>query len=143
MTWATQIEVKTQTGMDVTEPTLALASAIISTYTGADEEVPEDAITARDRRLLARATGWQAIWLMSKPGLTTERESNQSTSADGTSIQRGAQSDVMLAPLAAREIKNLSWVGTRTALIPTIQERLGGLNFLSETSDQYGRWSPL
>lgn len=140
LTWATVAEVAAITGKTVTTEALALASSVVSTFSGADVEAPADSITNVDRRHLRRATAWQAVFM--KPGLTTERENAASITSDTQAIVREDRADVILAPLARRELLSLSWVGTRSVLIrgPRLtRER----NFLNEASDGYGRWEPL
>lgn len=143
MAWATTGEVLTQTGVTVSEAELAVASAVIDTYTGVDEDMPSDAISPRDRRVLRRATAWQAVWQRAKPGFLSDRETAADVSADGVDVRRESASDIVLAPLASREIKNLSWVGTRTVIVPGAQLAGDPRNFLSETSDDYHSWRPL
>jgi len=135
MTWATVEQVTNQTGITVTDATLALASAIIDTVTGADEDLPADAITTVDRKHLQKATGWQAVWAANKPGLITERENVESMSSDTQSIRRLDRADGFLAPLARREIMSLSWVGTRTVFVPPVSRLVANRNFLNESSD--------
>lgn len=135
MTWATIEQVEAITGVTVTGGTLAVASAMIDTFTGADEDLPEDSISAIDRKRLRKATAWQAAWIPGKPGLLTERELVTSVSSDGQSIQRESQLDAMCAPMAKREIANLSWVGTSTVSIPRLSELRESRNFLNERSD--------
>ncbi len=135
MTWATTEQVENQTGKTVSEETLALASAMIDTFTGADEEMPEDAISAIDRKHLRKATAWQAVWIAGKPGLVTERELASSLSSDTQAINRESAMDAMCAPLAKREIMSLSWVGTRTAIVRPIEVPGDRRNFLNERSD--------
>lgn len=142
MAWATIEQVAGQTGVEVTAETLALASAIIDTFTGADEEMPEDAITAQDRRYLRRATAWQAVWTAPKAGLITERENASTLTSDGQTVAREDRADALLAPLARRELMNLSWIGTRTVRVPR-SPSADRRNFLNEASDAYGEWSPL
>lgn len=140
MAWLTDEQLSNQTGEHATGPELALASSIITTYSGVDEDMPADAISARDRRILGRATGWQVIWMRNQPGHLTHRQTDYSPSADGTSAQRRSQADQDLAPLAQRELKNLSWNSTRVVdlrgarLIPK-----GALmtDFLNESSDYW------
>lgn len=144
MSWATAAEVLAMTGETVAEEKVALASAMVDTYTGADEDLPEDAISPKDRRHLKKATIWQAIWIPNKPGLLTHRENSPSTTADSVVVTRAAPVDGMLAPMAIREIKSLSWVGTRTILVPPAPRGLPpGINFLSERADRFGSWNPL
>lgn len=145
MPWATIEQVTAMTGVTVDAVTLTQASAMIDTYAGVTEEMPEDSITARDRGHLRKATIWQSAWLSGKPGILTQRETARSTSADSVTITRRADVDVMLAPLAARELRNLSWYSTRSVIVPSIgQRRLPpGINFLNEESDNYHPWRPV
>lgn len=134
LTWATVAEVQNITGKVVTEETLALASSVVSTFSGADVEAPADSITNVDRRHLKRATAWQAIWMPTKPGLTTDRENAASVTSDTQAIVREDRADNLLAPLARRELVSLSWVGTRSAIVrgPRVT---ANRNFLNESSD--------
>lgn len=141
--WATVEQVISQTGVDVSEETIAVASAMIDTFTGADEELPEDAISPKDRKHLRKATAWQAVWVAGKPGLITERENAKSITSDGQNITREDNADAMLAPLARREILSLSWVGTRTVVVPPVSWGQKRASFLNEASDGSGHWEPL
>lgn len=138
MAWATVEQVAAVTGVTVSDETLALASSMVDTFTGVDEDLPEDAITAVDRRHLRRAVAWQAVWVAGKPGLITERESSPSVSSDGQSITREDRMDALCAPLARREILSLSWVGTRTAVVHPTRIARQNTNFLNESSDPPG-----
>lgn len=140
MAWLTNEQLTAQTGMSATGPELALASSIISTYAGVDEEMPAEALSARDRRILGRAAGWQVIWMRNQPGYFTYRQTDYSPSADGVSSDRRSQADQDLAPLAQRELKNLSWNGTRViSLSGRRQVPKGALvtDFLNESSDYW------
>lgn len=143
LTWATAAEVSAITGKTVSAENVALASSIISTFSGADVEAPAESITAVDRRHLKRATAWQAAWLASKPGLITERESAESITSDTQAITRGSRDDALLAPLAQRELKSLSWVGTRSVIVRGPRATPANMNFLNEESDVYGHWRDL
>lgn len=142
-TWCTVEFVYGMTGKTVTAETLILASSIIDTHTGADTEMPEDSITTRDRRHLAKATAWQAVWTAPRVDLIVERENFERMSSDTQTIERGDRSDHMLAPLARRELMNLSWIGTRSVRVPPASSRVNRSNFLNEESDAYGVWRPL
>ncbi len=144
MTWATGPEVTAITGKDTTPENLTLASSIIDTFSGADEEMPEDSITAIDRKHLKRATAWQAVWIAGKPGLIEQRENAESVTSDTQAITRGDNADGLLAPLAKRELASLSWVGTRSVrMAPPRPPVPPNVDFLNESSDGYGVWKPL
>lgn len=135
MPWATPEQVSARTGVTVSAETVALASAMIDTFTGADEDMPEDSISAVDRKHLRNATAWQAVWVAGKPGLITERELVTTVSSDTQSLTRESQMDAMCAPLAKREIASLSWMGTGTVRVRPVSDGVLSRNFLNEKSD--------
>jgi hypothetical protein len=141
MSWATPDQALLWTGQAVTEEELAPASAIVTVYAGREEEEPADAISTRDRRWLGMATAFQAVWMRAKPGVLEHRESHTSSSADGVSVSRESDSQVMLAPMASRCLRNLSWVGNRT----TAQGPAGHVkgSILSERADAFHTWKPV
>lgn len=141
MPWTTVQQVLDLTGETVTLQDVTVASAMIDTKAGTDEEMPLDSISARDRRTLARAAAWQAAWLASKPGLLTQRESTRQTTSAGVSDRRDSDAQILYAPMTLLELRNLSWFGTRTLdRGPTLP---APVNFLNEESDAYGVWTPL
>lgn len=141
MAWTTPDKALVWTGEDVTPEELERASGVIELYAGRLQEEPAEAITVVDRRWLAQATAYQAVWMRGKPGLMTQRESHTSSSADGVAVTRESDSQIMLAPLASRCLRNLSWVGTRsTTQLPVVP--LKG-SILSERADPFHAWKPL
>lgn len=141
MAWATVEQALSYTGKSVDLEELAAASGIITIYAGATEDQPEPSITAIDRRWLAMATAFQAVWMRGKPGVLEHRESHTSSSADGVSVQRAADAQIILAPLAARTLKNLSWLGVRTIQHGVTMLPKG--SFLAEEADERHSWTPL
>lgn len=141
MSWSTPTRALNWTGETVTQPELDRAAGVIELYAGVVLEQPEASISPVDRRWLAQAEAYQAVWMRGKPGYLTQRESHTSTSADGVSVQRQADSQAMLAPLAARTLKNLSWLGTRSVNHGGPVRPKG--SFLSEEADQFNTWTPL
>jgi hypothetical protein len=138
--WATAADVLAVTGQVRDDETIAIASSMISTYAEVWDDQPETSINEKDRRHLIRATSWQAAWLTPTrvATLVTEREATTSVSADAVRIDRDAPADVMLAPMAQRELKSLSWVGTRsteTAPRAPVYSAWDTRNFLNEASD--------
>lgn len=140
MAWVTAASALLYTGEDLTEDALNIASGVICLYASVTEDMPDDSISARDRRWLGMATAYQAAWM--KPGLLTHRESHSESSADGVRVARRSDSDIMLAPLAARALRNLSWVGTRSVLIPPSVDAAPKGSFINEAGDEYHSWTP-
>jgi hypothetical protein len=139
-TWASVAEVLAVTGIERSADVVALASSIIETYSGVTVDMPEASISVKDRRHLMRATAWEAAWLTPArvASLITEREGAKSVSADSVRVERASQVDIMLAPLAKRELVALSWVGTRSTMPLPRSARARAwdrLNFLNERSD--------
>lgn len=112
MAWATAEEVAEITGVTPSAEVLALAHQTIELKVGRLSEGTAH-ITARDLRWLRRAVAYQAAWLPSQPDYLTRSETS------GTVIQDGAHVNVtpsgqVLAPLARRALKRLSWRGSRS-----------------------------
>lgn len=143
MPWATVDQVQAMTGETVSAQDLAVASAMIDTKAGVSEDLPAEALSARDRATLRKATIWQAPWVKANPGLLTDREASSSTSAAGTSDRRESVTAIMYAPLAILELRNLSWAGTRTEYVPPVRPAPPSAAFLNEASDAYGTWRGL
>lgn len=139
--WSTPAQALSWTGEVLDQTQLDIAGAIIELYAGVTLDQPEDSITARDRRWLAQAEAYQAAWMPNKPGLLTHRESHTDSSADGVRTARAADSQVTLAPLAARTLKNVSWLGVRTVNHGGPATPKG--SFLSEEADAAHSWLPL
>lgn len=139
--WCTTEQALGFTGKTMTETDLVLASGVITLHAGVMPDQPDDSITTRDRYWLAMATAYQAAWQPNRPGYLEHRESHVSQSADGVSVQRDSTSDIVLAPLAARTLRNLSWMGLRTTYLgPRVSGPPG--SFLREDADQYHSWTP-
>jgi hypothetical protein len=117
--WCDPDDVLALTGETVTTGNCAIASSMIETYTEvfAEDTDNADRYLATDLRTIRRAASWQAPWVRDHPGLLTERESAKDVSADSTRVSREARSDIMLAPMAARELENLSWVRTHSVRV--------------------------
>lgn len=135
--WANVAQVLGYTGQEMSPGDIQLASGIITLYADADPELA-DKYRAKDLANLAAATAYQTVWM--KPKLATllqDRESHTSTSGDGVQVTRETGSDIMLAPLAARALRNLSWIGGRTNLPGPAAAQA---NFLNERDDHVGVW---
>ena len=63
----------------------------------------------------------------------------------GLSMQHRGQWDLVLAPMAARAIKNLSWKGSRTLRTPAVEvpATYGNWDFLLESGAWHESWQPL
>jgi len=142
-TWATLADVVSVTGVSsVSAEQLAMAVGTIEIYANRTTDLPEDAISRRDLAWLKRAVCWQAAWLPGQPDYIG-RQLADSISSDGQAVSRGAEYYATLAPLAARALRNLSWVGARTQRVLREGQLAGGIDFTNESSDDFGEWRPL
>lgn len=150
MTWATTTDVTTYTGETVTLAQLTAADTDITVYANRTESASAG-MNARDLHWLKLATCYQAAWRARQVGVVG-RQGVQSFSQDGLSVTYRAEHQVVLAPMAARSLRNLSWKGDRTSLTPNIRVPRGlGMweageveaEFLHEAYDTSGDWQPL
>lgn len=107
--WASVTDVADLTGATV--GSTAEAQAVIETLVGrtADSIIH---ISAKDLVWLKRAVAYQAAWMAGQPDLITRTEVSGS-SQDGASAQYRPDAHI-LAPLARRALKRLSWRGNRS-----------------------------
>jgi hypothetical protein len=108
--WASVSDVTEITGATVDAETLAQAQGVIELLVGRTADATW--IPARDLRWLRRAVAYQAAWMPSQPDLFTRTEV-ASSSQDGASQVYRPDSH-LLAPLARRALKKLTWRGNRS-----------------------------
>lgn len=142
MSWAEADEVLGVTGVEPSAENLAQANSMISTYCGRTPDT-KDKLRKRDQFWLMQATAWQAIWLAGQAGVTA-RNLGTRIDTEGLSIDHAAEYEVVLAPLAARALRNLSWKSSRAVRVAgTVERGIGARNFTLEASDPYSDWRPL
>lgn len=159
MTWATLTDVTTITGATpaaVTGTTtdgagtLALAQSMVEDHVNRTEDA-NGGMKARDLVALKKAVAWQCAWLPGQPGIL-QRVGVEGVSQDGMNAQYRSPADQLIAPMAQRALKNLSWMGTRSLRTGQRAPRVpdgtfGGTSagtFLNSGADSdYVGWSPL
>jgi hypothetical protein len=142
MPWATAEQAQEITGTEVTAEQLAQADGIITLYAGRTPDSVER-LRTRDVYWLRAAVAWQAAWLASNVGVAGRNLATR-VDTEGLSVDHAAEYELVLAPLAARALRNLSWKGDRSVLSRPLVERRGMIhNPLLEESDQYATWQPL
>ncbi len=137
--WATEPQILALTGAAVNSLTRSMAVNAIELACGLIEEVERVDISDRDRYWLKVAVGYQAAWLNAQPDWL-ERNAVSSVSADGQSAQQGNPDWLVLAPLARKAVRKLSWV-RRDAIRALPPRRYVDVN--SEAFDDALPWSPL
>ncbi|MFB9383263.1 hypothetical protein ACFFTK_08940 [Pseudonocardia petroleophila] len=115
---------------------LAQASGVVTLYCGRTADSAER-MSRRDLYWLKQATAWQATWQAGQVSFE-ERSSVASLDQDGIKATFSREWQMVLAPLAARALKNLSWKRTR---VVNQRPRRAYRNFLLESSDPYDEWS--
>ncbi len=140
MAWATTNDVRVITGVIVTDDERARAASILETVTGLIEAVSRPDISDRDRHFLKLATCYQAAWMQNHPDLF-DREDVTSASQDGESAAYRNPDSHLLAPLARKSIRRLSWRGLRA--IGGMSTASARIDVNSERFDDSLPWSPV
>lgn len=139
--WANASDVINATGVSVTEQQLAQAQSAIEVFSG--RIYPDsERMRTRDLYWLGRAVAYQAAWLAGQFGLETRLDATQ-TQQDGVSTT--LQGDgLVLAPMAARALRRVSWMRSRTIHTRAPIEGFGLVgNVLNEANDELEPWQPL
>lgn len=141
--WATLADVLELTGATVDATSLAIANSVITVYANRTEDA-DNSMGQRDLYWLKQAVCWQALFVDKTPGFG-EQPGVSSISQDGLSATNRYEYSQVLAPMAARALKNLSWKADRTLRVPQITTPLGLgiLDFLNDAGDPYSEWEPL
>lgn len=142
MAWATADDLLNYLGVTLQDARyLTLANTDITVYANRSEAASAS-ISSRDLLALKLATCYQAAWLPAQPDALT-RVNVESSTVDGESVRFRSAAQQNLAPLAQRALKNLSWKGSRTLVVPDVSVRQGSsssIDFLSESSDEGSGW---
>lgn len=141
--WATVAQIKTVTGLDVTEDDRNVAVSSLETMTGLIESIDRPDISDRDRHFLKLMCAYQAAFIADNPDLFS-RADVTSASQDGESANFRNVDSHLLAPLARKAMRRLSWRALR-ALIPGggVPTTSHGRDVNSESFDDSLDWSPV
>jgi hypothetical protein len=139
--WATPQQVLDATGVSVTGQQLAQAQSDIEIFTN---RIWADSarIRPRDLHWLGQAVARQAAWLAGQFGLETRLDATQ---IQQDQVSTSLQGDgLVLAPMAARALRRVSWMRSRTVHIRSAFEASGlFVNPLADASDDQQAWTPL
>lgn len=144
MTWATDTDMNEIVGAShgVDASTLAQANSHITIYANRTPDAA-DGMLPRDLYWLRQATCWQAKWLAQQPAVDG-RSAHTSLSSDGQSVTHDAEYQIVLGPLAARALRNLSWKSSRSLdVAPAGAVGWPVRDFTNERSDENHDWVPL
>lgn len=139
--WASAQDVINATGVTVTEQQLAQAQASIEVFSN---RIYPDYVKMRTRDLywLGRAVAYQAAWIVGQFGLETRLDATQIQQDQVSSTLTG--DGLVLAPMAARALRKVSWMRSRTVHIRSAVEGAGPIvgNALTYGSDDHMVWAP-
>lgn len=142
--WATPEQVTELTGITVTEADIIRATATLEVNVGLIQGVERVNIHDRDLYFLRLAVSYQAGWMSDHPDLFV-REDVLSASQDGESATFRNVDAHVLAPLARKALRRLSWRGARAALpgggTPYLSDVSGDVT--SESFDDSLPWVPM
>lgn len=138
--WCTIENVAEITGITVTETQRNIAVRTLETMIGLIEDVDRPDINDRDLYFLKLATAYQAAFVSRSPDFF-ERADVTSASQDGESANFRNVDAHVLAPMARKSIRRLSW---RALTRPGDRSpREAANNVLSEEYDDSLAWKPL
>jgi hypothetical protein len=146
--WATTGDVLTKLGKTASAQDILMANEAITTY--ANRTPAASAVmSARDLYWMNSAAVWQAAWYIENVGVETRsivarhRQDGVEVDYAGTAFSPKEYPNV-LAPLAARALRNLSWKASRTLRTPRVATPLGStIDFVNELSDESTDWKSL
>lgn len=139
--WATPQDVIDTTGVSVTGQQLSQAQAAIEVFSN---RIYPDAERMRTRDLywLGQAVAYQAAWLAGQFGLETRLDATQIQQDQVSTTLQG--DGLVLAPMAARALRRVSWMRSRTVHVRSAFESAGvAVNPLTDASDDQQDWSPV
>lgn len=142
--WADAADVLRWTAQSVTDDDVSRAQDIVELNCGTTYLATAN-ISPKNLRHLNRAVAYQAGWAKLNPDLYTSRDV-ESAGADGQNYQPGHESAHLIAPLARRHIRQLSWVQRPLR----VRRRYGQPDYLSDggnrdsaSRDDARYWTPL
>jgi len=138
--WATIADVDEVTGKTVTAKERGIAVRSLEPLIGLIEAVERPDISDQDRYWLKLATCYQAAFVLDNPDLFS-RADVTSASQDGESANFRNVDAHLLAPLARKCIRRLSWRSLTRTKDRAAQR--GPVNILSEEYDDSLAWKPV
>ena len=140
--WADAADVLLWTGMEVTDDVVMRAQDIVELYVNTTYVAVD--ISPKNLRHLNRAVAYQAGWMTLNPDMYVSRDVD-SASVDGSSYTPAHESAHLLAPLARRHIRKISWMQAPLRVRPRYgtqdYSELGDRD--SAARDDAFYWSPM
>ncbi|MFD6094754.1 hypothetical protein ACFVWN_01045 [Nocardiopsis flavescens] len=138
-TWASTGDVVTYTGHTPAQDEVDRAELWIEQLCGA--EVEDTSIGRRDRKRLRAAVAYQTVWMSEHPEIFTAVDVDD-LRQDGVDAIFAHANAGLLAPMAHRALRRLSWRGTRSRTVGKgSRHRIGRDDWDYDTRDR--DWRPL
>lgn len=137
--------VKDVTGLTLTPQQVMNAQQVLNMYSNYTPEASGFNMQPFDLMWLRYGLAYQAVWMSQQPGLLYRAEID-SISQDGLSTHFTDPRNIMLAPLALRSLKQLSWQKSRSLRVrtPFIDDQTPmSSDPDAEANDLYERWVDL
>lgn len=131
--WATISETLSYTRISVEQEDLDSAQFMIELFADVVYGQTEK-ISTKNLRLLKMAVAYQAAWMTEHPDLFTHTDI-QSINQDGIFYVHQNENSYLLAPMARRCIKRLSWNRVRNIKVRPSTRRLTGRKFIQDHSE--------
>ncbi|MYS15172.1 hypothetical protein [Streptomyces sp. SID4982] len=139
--WCGVQDVIDTTGVTVTDQQLAQAQKAVEVFS--NRIFPDgERMRARDLYWLGQAVAYQAAWLAGQFGLETRLDATQIQQDQVSTTLSG--DGLVLAPMAARALRRVSWMRSRTVHIRSAVEGAGSWlgDPLADASDDQQPWTP-
>jgi hypothetical protein len=138
--WATAQDVIDSTGVSVTDQQLVQAQKAVEVFSNRIFG-DETRMRTRDLYWLGQAVAHQAAWIAGQFGLETRLDATQIQQDQVSTTLQG--DGLVLAPMAARSLRRVSWMRSRTVHLRSPIEGSGPLgNVLAEGNDDQQYWAP-
>jgi hypothetical protein len=143
MGWATVEQAYDWTGEEPSPKALALAQTMIEIFSGTTTIASDDGlISGRNLRLLGQAVAFQAVWLDEHPDVLAAMDV-EGVSQDGLNANYASVNAHLLAPMAARCLRRLSWTQEIRIRLSRAARRSDRGNRDSAVRDDQYEWSSL
>lgn len=145
--WASISETQSYTGIAVSQDHIDMAQAMIELFADVIYD-QSDKISTKNLRLLKMAVAYQAAWIVDHPDLFTHTDVT-SINQDGIFYVHAHENAYLIAPMARRALKRLSWMRNKSIRVRPSTNRLiskkfvDGSNYdsVSYSSDEYPGYS--
>ncbi len=144
--WATTADVLALTGQTVTDAQITMAQGVMDVFSGTTIEAQAQH-KVRDLRLLKMACAYQCVWQIAQIDVTSRTDVTE-VEQDGAKFKPAGPDALLLAPLAARCLRQLSWKRARSVRVCAGEHRYRNIEayasaWLRDQTEITPGWCPL